>query len=863
MIRSILGVEVTANRCSAWPKSNRRARMDCLGCPLGRVVVVCLLVLAVVHGALAQQPAGSLPDGWPVPPTPVNPPPPASVYPSMEVIGFFADWSIGGGFGRMRNISAAIWQVFMVLPAGTHQFKLVGGGSTAHTWGAPLAGGNQGMSGSAAFGSDVRLTVEIPEPGRYLLLFQDSDGKYSFLPAEGQIPPLANAGPDQIVPRNSLVVFNGNGSFDPDGTIVSHTWSNGLAGPLVSQIYHEPGVYVITLTVTDNSGNTGTDDMTLTVLPDVSVPGDFRSDTIYYVEVSRFFNADPDNDFYCRERVKEGDPHWRGDFRGLMLHLDYIRELGFTTICLNPIMENRGPCDFDGLHPYDWSRPDPRLTSPDATLLDVIDAAHQRGLKVMLGVVLNHSSDYGIRNQVWVNRLPHKFFRQTGLVIPRPYVFNLGNYRHPFRMDNDNPRAPEWFQDFLFRDPWGQGPLTDPLTGTVLPQQNYRPDRFFGTDETTLDKTWYHRNGWLSAMETNVTAAWQGKHVGSHVLDLATENWRVKNYFIDTLSAYLDAGVDALRIELAGHIDRDELLPIVNALKEKKVDLFVAADVAAHGSGYGMLAEDKLPSELTPWWYTRTGNDPLNPDAGGDSRLAVGDACLQTAFARSVTLGHYNGLDGLIRNDWVYGDPLTLLTYFHGPRTGPGADRHLRFAGEQWRAANAYTLLWTIRGIPGIIHGEEIEFQKGGALDLSTTAATLEQTGKAYFGTHLEPANLPNTVQHPLARHIRRLNLIRQLVPALQMGTMLNGTDSVSGMTFVRDYQNGFSYVVVGLAAFIEQDFTVTRVRPGTYTDAITGAAAEVATDTRSLSFTVKANSAGIWVLNGPGKIGADGLYLR
>ena len=135
--------------------------------------------------------------------------------------------------------------------------------------------------------------------------------------------------------------------------------------------------------------------------------------------------------------------------------------------------------------------------------------------------------------------------------------------------------------------------------------------------------------------------------------------------------------------------------------------------------------------------------------------------------------------------------------------------------------------------------------------------------GKAYFGTHLDPANLPNTAQHPLARHLRRLNLIRRRVPALQMGTMLNGTNMTSGLTFVRDYNDGFSYAVVGLAAFIDQNLTVERVRPGIYADAITGAVQTVATETRTLSFPVKANSAGIWILNGPGKIGEDGVYLR
>jgi len=50
-------------------------------------------------------------------------------------------------------------------------------------------------------------------------------------------------------------------------------------------------------------------------------------------------------------------------------------------------------------------------------------------------------------------------------------------------------------------------------------------------------------------------------------------------------------------------------------------------------------------------------------------------------------------------------------------------------------------------------------------------------------------------------------------------------------------------------------------VRHGTYRDAVTGNA--ITALSGDLSFHVKGNSAGIYVLEGPGKIGEDGAYLR
>ena len=78
-------------------------------------------------------------------------------------------------------------------------------------------------------------------------------------------------------------------------------------------------------------------------------------------------------------------------------------------------------------------------------------------------------------------------------------------------------------------------------------------------------------------------------------------------------------------------------------------------------------------------------------------------------------------------------------------------------------------------------------------------------------------------------------------------------------MSFVRDWNNGESYAVVGLAMGSDQNITVGGVRNGRYTDAVTGGEIDVGSGT--ISFSVPANSAGIWVLNGPGRIGDPGCH--
>jgi hypothetical protein len=124
----------------------------------------------------------------------------------------------------------------------------------------------------------------------------------------------------------------------------------------------------------------------------------------------------------------------------------------------------------------------------------------------------------------------------------------------------------------------------------------------------------------------------------------------------------------------------------------------------------------------------------------------------------------------------------------------------------------------------------------------------------------LTDERIVETQSHPIYRHIRRLNLIRRAVPALQKARMTQVNEWGSGMSFVRDLSEQDSYAVVGLAIGSDQQVSVDGIRPGIYRDAVTGVQQQ---SSGSLHFLVKANSAGIWVLNGPGKVGEDGVYLR
>ncbi|MGZ8995555.1 MAG: alpha-amylase family glycosyl hydrolase [Rhodospirillales bacterium] len=600
---------------------------------------------------------------------------------------------------------------------------------------------------------------------------------------------------------------------------------------------------------------------------------DFREETIYFLITTRFNDGDPSNNFFCRDRIKFNavtreaeDPHWRGDFRGLIQRLDYIRDLGFTAIWITPPVENRSGLDYHGYHPYDWTRVDPRLESPDATYQDLIDAAHARGIKIIQDVVINHSCQYGIRGQVWIDHLPIKYYvpqgSEQGRVNHGPYQGNLGNYGWPNRDDIDNPVAPDWYRERHDRDPDGVEPLVDPRTGVTVPSSGYNPGRFFGIDAGSLDPEWYHQEGFIAGGDWESAHPLQTRHIAGDCIDLATERQNVKDYIIGAINRYLDMGVDALRIDTVKHIERGNLLEYVDAWKAHKPGVFVFGENLVKGYGWGDLGGgDNGPSPIRPWWYTRLGNDPRDPNSGEDSGFAVLDFGLFSTFRDTVSRGTFGGTGQILSMDWIYGDPTTLVTFLQNHDVGPDNDFRYRFRGDQWMTAATYNLLWTARGIPCLYYGEEIEFMRGAPQDVIGNDDTLDTTGRAYFGDHLSDERIAETQAHPLYRHIRRLNMIRRAIPALQKALMNQAQEWGGGMSFVRDYNEGESYAVIGLAIGGDQGVTVGGVRNGTYRDAVTGR--EVIVGDGNLSFTVRGNSAGIYVLDGPGRIGEDEQYLR
>ena len=130
------------------------------------------------------------------------------------------------------------------------------------------------------------------------------------------------------------------------------------------------------------------------------------SDVLYLIMPDRFADGDPANDEPAEE---SGGSHDRsrprayhgGDLRGIREHLDYLKDLGVTTLWLTPIVRNGATQDYHGYGAVDLYGVEPHLGNlPEYH--DLVAAAHQQRMKILFDIVPNHVGP----KHPWANKPP-------------------------------------------------------------------------------------------------------------------------------------------------------------------------------------------------------------------------------------------------------------------------------------------------------------------------------------------------------------------------------------------------------------------------------------------------------------------------
>ena len=167
-----------------------------------------------------------------------------------------------------------------------------------------------------------------------------------------------------------------------------------------------PGTYSLPVKVYDKDNGYYETKLDVTITERIKAEGekDWDEQVIYFMMTDRFYNGDVSND-----QVVVGDVtnprglYQGGDFKGVTAKLDYLKELGVDSIWLTPIVENipqnvgsATDGEYYAYHGY-WAKSFEELNPHLGSLADfheLIDAAAEKGINIIVDVVLNHAG-YG------------------------------------------------------------------------------------------------------------------------------------------------------------------------------------------------------------------------------------------------------------------------------------------------------------------------------------------------------------------------------------------------------------------------------------------------------------------------------------
>ncbi|MDT8433102.1 MAG: glycoside hydrolase family 13 protein [Bacteroidales bacterium] len=155
-----------------------------------------------------------------------------------------------------------------------------------------------------------------------------------------------------------------------------------------------------------------------------------NSDVMYLLMPDRFANGDPENDIVpgMREEVVDRTDKTGlhgGDLRGIINHLDYIQEMGFTAVWFNPFLENN--MDRSSYHGYsttDFYKVDPRYGTNEQ-FRELTSIAAEMDIKIIMDMIFNH---IGSRHW-WMEDLPTEDW------INGFHDFTISNHVHTVNQD--------------------------------------------------------------------------------------------------------------------------------------------------------------------------------------------------------------------------------------------------------------------------------------------------------------------------------------------------------------------------------------------------------------------------------------------
>lgn len=657
--------------------------------------------------------------------------------------------------------------------------------------------------------------------------------------------------------------------------------------------------------------------------PDPIGSVDMREETIYFVMTTRFYDGDTGNDVHCWDDGTAGngddDPAWRGDFKGLGEKLDYIKALGFSAIWVTPVVTNGSGYDYHGYHAMDLSTVDARYESSDYTYEDLIHDAHQKGMKIIQDVVLQHTGNFGEAHfcDLFTKDTTKDLGNLHESLIPTQYLLDTYGLKSPEEYWAQKPGVQYQQRLNLMKNVTYSGDNGN-STGPQPAAKDFSMDKISQSD-TYNPNNYYHTGYFQSPNYDDWTTKFS--QIAGDCVDLNTENPAVAEYVVDSYSKYMDMGVDGFRVDTVRHIPRvslnimfnDQLMDAAKAAGKPNFYMFGEICTRYTSVWYRGHAEESTPyytwkesnSKWADSWNWGTSASEINDNMnlvlqhyleednyngdmdstqpksdnayldgityhGSDRSMASGMDAIDFQMHRMFGSAK-NAYNFAVNNDQYYNDATYSVMYVDSHDYAPEQpDETTRFTGGTQTWAENMDLMFTFRGIPCVYYGSEVEFKKGELIDKGTLIS-LENSGRAYFGDYLEgtvnatdfseytaSGTVADTLASPLSKHLSKVNAIRRAIPALQKGQYTASSTYVTGgdMSYVRRYTDDNTDSLALVS--ISSGATFKNIPNGKYVDAVTGDVKYVTDGTLTVPELAKANMR-VYVCCASGFTGIDG----
>lgn len=523
------------------------------------------------------------------------------------------------------------------------------------------------------------------------------------------------------------------------------------------------------------------------------VPG--NAGVFYFVLTDRFANGRTDNDTggYPGGRNDHGfDPtaisHYHGgDLAGLTQKLDYLKGLGVTAIWLTPPFRNKpvqsGTAGYHGYWILDFLAVDPHLGT-EAEFRGFVAAAHARGIRVFMDVILNHTADVIVPEGGDIS-----YRDRAGW----PYRDAQGRPFDETRFIDNGVGAPPVFPELSAERSFAHRP-------TIPPGEEHAKNPAW-----LNDVRFYHNRG-----NTDFTGekSLHGDFVGLD--DLFTEHPVVVRGMIDIYRQWIERhGVDGFRIDTAKHTNIELWQAFGPAMREAarrlgKPGFFSFGEVATSDTDTTLLSEFSTLGAL---------------DASLDFPLAI---AARDFVGRA---GPASGLASVFQEDDRYTDhdstARALPTFLGNHDQGRFAWflRQLDPAADDARLLTlsklGHALLFLVRGQPVVYYGDEQGMIGRYGHDMQARESMFASQAPDFrtaplLGTTRTGADDKFDPGHPLYRHLAGLARLRAEHPALAEGAMIvRPTSDEAVFAFSRIERNARMEYVVAVGNQREGDRTV------------------------------------------------------